>query len=220
TFTLTDPSGMVVDTEAVTVAGNGTYPTPTGFLPSAAGTYQWVASYSGDDNNDAVASGLGDEAAQAWPATPRTPARARPTVAEGGGVRLTDSATLAGGFNPTGTITFTLFAPGGGPVDMETVTVNGNGTYPTPTGFVPTMAGIYHWMASYSGDDNNVAVASDLGDEPEQVDPATPTITTLAGPTVVVGSGAVLTEDPNSAGGGKATGADGRRLPEQKRQRG
>src|SRR5262245_64944368 len=97
---------------------------------------------------------------------------------------------------------------------METVTVNGNGTYPTPTGFVPTMAGIYHWMASYSGDDNNVAVASDLGDEPEQVDPATPTITTLAGPTVVVGSGAVLTDMADLTGGLNPTGSITCTLPD------
>ena len=53
---------------------------------------------------------------------------------------LNDTATLAGGFNPTGTITFTLFHNGGTtPVDTETVTVNGNGTYTTPTGFtLPT----------------------------------------------------------------------------------
>jgi hypothetical protein len=53
---------------------------------------------------------------------------------------LTDSATLSGGFHPTGSITFTLFQNGGTtPVDTETVTVNGNGAYTTPTGFtLPT----------------------------------------------------------------------------------
>ena len=57
-------------------------------------------------------------------------------------VTLKDTADLAGGFNPTGTITFTLFLNGGStPVDTETVTVNGNGTYTTPTGFtLPTTA--------------------------------------------------------------------------------
>ena len=73
---------------------------------------------------------------------------------------LTDTATLAGGFNPTGTITFTLFQNGGTtPVDTETVTVNGNGTYTTPTGFTlpttGTVTGTYQWDATYSGDANN-----------------------------------------------------------------
>ena len=68
---------------------------------------------------------------------------------------LTDLATLAGGVNPTGTITFTLHAPGGtSVVDTETVAVNGNGNYTTPTGYTPpksgTVTGIYQWTASYS----------------------------------------------------------------------
>ena len=60
------------------------------------------------------------------------------------------------GYHPTGTITFTLMAPGGGTVDTETVTVNGNGIYTTPTGFTlpatGTVTGTYQWDATYSGD--------------------------------------------------------------------
>src|SRR5262249_11710287 len=41
--------------------GNGTYATPLGFLPTAVGTYQWVANYSGDANNNPVSSAFGDE---------------------------------------------------------------------------------------------------------------------------------------------------------------
>ena len=45
-----------VYTDMVTVSGNGTYTTatgtnPGGYVPTAAGTYQWVAVYSGDSNN-------------------------------------------------------------------------------------------------------------------------------------------------------------------------
>ena len=50
---------------------------------------------------------------------------------------------LTGGDNPTGTITFTLTGPGGNVLDTETTTVNGNGIYTTPTGFVPTAVGAY-----------------------------------------------------------------------------
>ncbi len=44
TFTLLGPNGAstVDDTETVTVAGNGTYSTPKGYLPAGPGTYQWV----------------------------------------------------------------------------------------------------------------------------------------------------------------------------------
>ena len=42
----------------MTVSGNGTYTTPTGFtLPTtstATGTYQWDVAYSGDANNTAI----------------------------------------------------------------------------------------------------------------------------------------------------------------------
>src|SRR5262249_54328423 len=89
------------------------------------------------------------------------------SVVMGSGAKLTDSATLSGGFNPGGTITFYLFAPGVTPntsnsnnVYSDSVTVNGNGTYSTATGtnaggYLPTTAGTYQWIAVYSGDSLN-----------------------------------------------------------------
>jgi hypothetical protein len=59
-------------------------------------------------------------------------------------------------------------------VDTETVTVNGNGTYTTPHGFVPTVAGTFQWVAAYSGDDNNAAVSSPFGSEPQKAVPFVP----------------------------------------------
>jgi uncharacterized repeat protein (TIGR03803 family) len=56
TFTLIDPTSTVVDTETVAVSGNGTYSTPTGVVPTTSGTYNWVATYSGDSNNAGVTS--------------------------------------------------------------------------------------------------------------------------------------------------------------------
>jgi hypothetical protein len=96
-----------------------------------------------------------------------------PTVTSAG-TALTDSATLAGGVNPTGTITFTLYNPSNVAVYTDVVTVSGNGTYTVaggnnPGGYVPTVAGTYEWVASYGGDSNNKAVASPEGSEPEVV---------------------------------------------------
>jgi len=59
TFTLYAPNGNAVDTETATVSGNGTYTTPHGFLASVGGTYQWVASYGGDGNNQSVSTTQG-----------------------------------------------------------------------------------------------------------------------------------------------------------------
>src|SRR2546422_6972730 len=79
------------------------------------------------------------------------------------GQAIQDMATLAGGVNPGGTITFTLFGQAEhatGPVAVTRVqacgspTVTGNGTYPSSAVTV-TRAGRYRWIASYSGDPNN-----------------------------------------------------------------
>ena len=110
------------------------------------------------------------------------------TLSSGAPVTLTDTATLAGGSDPTGTITFTLFYNGGpNPVDTETVSVaNGNGTYTTPTGFTlptsGTVTGLYQWDATYSGDGNN-NIGSDNNAVVEQVvvNTASPTLTTTTG---------------------------------------
>ncbi len=75
-----------------------------------------------------------------------------------------DTATISGGFNPTGTITFNLFGPNnslctGTPGVTSTVPVNGNGGYVSGA-FTPTAVGTYRWVASYSGDVNNTPATS------------------------------------------------------------
>ena len=138
----------------------------------------------------------------------------------GTGVPLTDSAVLSGGSNPTGTITFTLVAPGGSTVDTESVTVSGNGTYTTPVGYtIPYhggLAGIYQWNASYSGDAINDPV-SDNNDPAEQVQvgistPVVPTFTATPRPTsLTVGrmaiNGALLLGNALSYAAGSNTGS-------------
>src|SRR5207237_1881366 len=55
-----------VYSDSVTISGNGTYSTaagtnPGGYLPTQTGTYQWVAIYGGDVNNNSVTSPFGAE---------------------------------------------------------------------------------------------------------------------------------------------------------------
>jgi hypothetical protein len=127
---------------------------------------------------------------------------------------FTDTATIMGGDNPGGSITFTLVAPNGGTVDTETVAVsNGDGSYTTPAGYIlPTtgaITGTYQWNASYSGDINNLPV-TDLDNMNEQivVNAATPALTTTASLTGPLGSsgGTTLSDSAVLAGGYLADG--------------
>jgi hypothetical protein len=113
---------------------------------------------------------------------PETVTQATPTVntsqtpASGTiGTVLNDDVTIANGFNPTGTLTVKLFAPGNTatPVYTDVITVSGNGTYHTATQGMPSgnntaqVVGTYQWVATYSGDPSNAGpVSSNLGDEP------------------------------------------------------
>jgi hypothetical protein len=164
TFTLHHESTLV-DTETVTVSHNGTYTTPSGYsLPAmgtVAGAYQWDVSYSGDTDNAAVLStNAVRELVTVEPGRPTLVATPSPRRVTLGTARVTlmDKAVLSGGYNPTGTITFTLYY-GSTLVDTETVSVNGTGRYTTPTGYslptTGTVIGIYQWDVNYSGDPNN-----------------------------------------------------------------
>ena len=210
-----------VDTETVSVSGNGTYTTPTGFtLPStgtATGTYQWDAIYSGDPNNSAAndTNSLNEQVTVSL-ASPTIITAPSPTTVTLGptAVTLNDAADLKGAFHATGTITFTLFHNGGTtPVDSEMVAVTGNGTYTTPTGYTlptsGTVTGTYLWHATYSGDGNN-DVASDVNNSTERVtvSAASPTLSTTPDPTTVtLGPNPVtLTDKATLEGGSDPTG--------------
>ena len=218
TFTLYYNGGSTpVDAETVTVIGNGTYTTPTGFpLPSTGtvtGTYQWDATYNGDGNNNAATdTGSAAEQVTVSAASPTIGTIPDPTTVTLGPntVTLTDTATLEDGFNPTGSITFTLFQ-GSILVDTEMVTVNGNGTYTTPTGFTlpstGTVTGSYQWDATYTGDgNNNTASDNNAVNEQVTVSAAVPTLTTIPNPTAAP-VGTTLQDTADLTGGYHPTGS-------------
>jgi hypothetical protein len=106
-------------------------------------------------------------------ATPAIATEASDPVALGG--QVSDTATISGGHSPTGTLTFSAYGPGdttcsAAPVyTSEAITVSGDGTYTSTPSFSPAEPGTYHWVASYSGDAGNEAVAGTCGDTGESV---------------------------------------------------
>src|SRR5262249_60039869 len=62
----------------------------------------------------------------------------------------------------------------------ESVTVNGDGTYTTPTGVLATQVGTYTWSASYSGDGLNNGAIDNGADESVTTVKASPAIATTA----------------------------------------
>jgi hypothetical protein len=146
---------------------------------TSAGDYWLYAVYGGDGNNGGSNSPCAPTSSQEITVSPLTPtittAPNATTVAMGKTPpTLKDTATLLGGYSPTGTITFTLYYDSGTTaVDTETVNVSGNGSYSTPKGYTlpntsVAYAGFYQWDATYSGDTNNVTV-SDVNDPLEAV---------------------------------------------------
>ena len=75
------------------------------FASTAAGTYRWIANYSGDAQQRRYANGCNEsnESVVVTPAAPTVVTQASASVTVGGAIF--DTATLAGGVTPTGTIT-------------------------------------------------------------------------------------------------------------------
>ncbi|MCU1379858.1 MAG: hypothetical protein JWN29_2841, partial [Acidimicrobiales bacterium] len=175
-------AGPAAFTDTRTVSGNGAY-TSAPFTPIRAGTYRWVASYSGDIDNTAAAGACGDTDGSVV-ITKAAPTLST-TASDGGQVGITpvaDTATIAGGFAVRGDVIFELYGPGnaacaGPAVFTDTGTVSGNGAY-TSASFTPTKAGTYRWAAYYSGDTNNTGVAGACGEGSVVITEPAPTIDT------------------------------------------
>ncbi|MCA1656124.1 MAG: Ig-like domain-containing protein [Actinobacteria bacterium] len=214
TFTLYGPNdatctGTPAATVATTVSGNGSYDSAN-FTSATAGTYRWTASYGGDANNAAVSTACNapNESVNVAKASPTLATTASAAVGVGGQVH--DTATIAGGFNPTGILTYSLYGPNdatcsGTAVFTATRTVTGNGSYDSAN-FTPTTAGLYRWTASYGGDANNniASSACNAANESVNVTQASPTIATVASGNVAPGG--QVHDTATLAGGFNPTG--------------
>ena len=171
----------MADIQPATVSGNGTYATPSGYTPTVAGTYQWVANYSGDANNTRSPT-------RAWGANRSwlaPPSHADDDAGPDGRARQWRSAYRYG--DPVGR----LCSDGHDHVYPLRPQRHDSGGHAIGFGqqqqnlflarrVPPQAAGTYYWMASYSGDANNAFVSATEGNEPETVDPAV-TLTTTPG---------------------------------------
>src|SRR5438128_1540444 len=179
-----DLGGLVASDGPVSVSGDGEYATPQGASPTQAGTYYWVAAYSGDSNNKEAKSGCADEPVvigQASPAITTTQDPAAGTVGE----TFKDEAKLSGlfGAHPTGTISWKLYsnkscdASEGGLVASDgPVSVSGEIGRASRRETGQTQAGTYYWVAAYSGDSNNKEAKSGCADEPVVIGQSSPAI--------------------------------------------
>ena len=157
-----------------TVNGNGVYVSPAIHV-NAAGTYHWIANYGGDTNNNATsnACNAANENVVVNPLSPSVTTNAGPTVRLGAnGTDLTDTATLSGATNDaSGKITFQLFSDANCETQVGSdvsTTVDGNDDYVSPAIHVTT-GGTYHWIANYSGDDNNSPTQNGCNEANENV---------------------------------------------------
>jgi hypothetical protein len=165
TYTVYSNSGCSLgarDAGTVNVSA-GSVPDSNGLAFNSAGTFYWQAVYSGDTKNNGATSPCTSEVLTVNPK--------HPSASTAQDLIPNDSFTLSGGFNPTGTVTFSLYGPGdptcsGTAAYTEQVSVSGNGTYATTNStFNATNEGTWRWSSTYSGDNNNTSANSTCGTE-------------------------------------------------------
>ena len=167
TFNLyNNPNGtgtpLFTDTEPLT----GGVATSASYTATATGTDYWVATYNGDSVNSAVSTGSGGEPVTITKATPSISTSQQPATATSGS-QIADQATVSGGYNPTGTVTFNLYNnPNGTGTPLFTDTEPLADGVATSNGYTATSTGTDYWAATYNGDANNSSATSAASSEP------------------------------------------------------
>ncbi len=188
-FTTTDAgSGVVLPADYTFTSGdNGTH-TFTNLVSLVTPGPQTVTV-----TDTTTSSVTGTAAITVTAATPTIATAQQPATATAGS-SVADKATVTGGDNPTGTVTFSLYNnPNGTGAPLFTDTEPLSGGAATSAGYTATAPGTEYWVATYNGDSNNSTVTSGPADEPVVITAtviAPPSIATAFSPTSVPLNGA------------------------------
>jgi hypothetical protein len=175
--------------ETVTLTATGAVPNSDTTPQLPAGTYQFVAKYSGDSNYNGSTSGV--EPLTINMGNSSTATAIKPSSSVTAGSTVFDTATVTGTpFTPSGTVTYTFSGTGGTVLPplptgssftlvagtwQEKVTLTATGTVPNSDTTPALPAGSYQFVAVYSGDSNYKGSTSSV--EPLTVTTAVPALT-------------------------------------------
>jgi hypothetical protein len=143
---------LYTDSNVALVSGAAT---SGSYTTTATGADYWVVNYSGDSNYGPAFSGAAAARVIVETASPSVS-----SIAGSGllavGQSTTDTATVSGGYNPTGTVTFKVYSDDNcsGPLTLLDSDVPLSGETATVS-YTATAPGALYWVATYNGDDNN-----------------------------------------------------------------
>ena len=148
------------------------------------GTWRYRLDYAGDGNNNPVSLSCGTGSVAVTKAYPYVYATASPgAMTIGGSVSVTGQ--VAYGYQPTGSVSVSFFAPSdpgcSAPVATRDVGLRSDGTFDTT--FTPTQVGVWRITAGYAGDGFNNPASTWCGGMNVDVSKASPTVFPAASPT-------------------------------------
>ncbi len=188
--------GLITTLGPVTVVNGAVPASPNWTATGNAGTYYFVASYSGDANDHAATSGCSAEPITVTQDTPTISTQLSATTVAFGTTAY-DTALLSGaGAGAGGSVTYRVYdnatcaSAGGGLIaTLGPLTVTNGSVANSPDWTANGAPGTYYFVASYSGDANDTAATSGCGTEPITVTQDAPSISTqLSATTVAIGA--------------------------------